>query len=601
MKIFAYDKVDLISGYLFDKQEMNRKITVNAVYDRFAETGRIEAFDFNYREGDEIKPHIFWDSDVAKWMEGAAYILNKHNDPALEKKVEELIERIRQHQGEDGYFNIYFTVVAPNDRFTNRDKHELYCAGHLIEAAVAYAEATGKEEFLSLMKKYVDYIRKVFLEKAEGVVRPAFETPGHEEIELALLRLYNYTKDPRHLELAAHFINTRGTAEEPWKTEYNQSHLPVREQTQAVGHAVRALYLYSGMASLAKETGDESLVKACKTLWQDLTERKMYITGAYGSTNIGEAFTSAYDLPADTAYAETCAAIAMVFFGNRMLALENNAEYADAVERSLYNGVLSGLSLDGKSFFYVNPLEINLTERFENEWGKRKYSITERVECFRCSCCPPNVIRLLASLGNYIYGQEGDTLYVNQYMASTLKDGEVSATMTTDYPRTGSVKLTAAGVTRIALRIPSWCDKFTLSKPYTMEKGYAVVENDGTEVELTMDMTPTAVFADPRVIRAANRLAITRGPVVYCAEAVDNGKELHAFTVSPDFSYTETFETEFGLPTLEITAEKKQSFDGVLYAHKPPVRTAATLRIIPYNAFANRGESDMTVWFWAKE
>lgn len=600
MRTVTYDKVDLKSGYLFEKQELNRTVTIHSVYDRFDETGRIGAFNFEYKEGDEIQPHIFWDSDVAKWMEGAAYILKKHQDPVLQEKVEHLIALIQKNQGEDGYFNIYFTVVEPTARFTNRDKHELYCAGHLIEAAVAYAEATGREDFLHLMEKYVDYIRKVFLEKADGVVRPEFETPGHEEIELALLRLYNYTKNPKHLELAAHFVNTRGAVEEQWKTQYNQSHLPVREQTEAVGHAVRALYLYSGMASLAKETGDEALIKACKTLWQDLTERKMYVTGAYGSTAIGEAFTSAYDLPADTAYAETCAAIAMVFFGNRMLELENRADYADAIERSLYNGVLSGLGLDGKSFFYVNPLEINLSERFENEWGRRKYSITERVECFKCSCCPPNVNRLLASLGNYIYGQDGDTLYVNQYAASDMKDGAVSVSMVTDYPRTGEVKITAKGVERIALRIPSWCEKFTLNQPYVMENGYAVVENHGDDVVLSMDMTPFAVYADPRVIRAEGRVAIMRGPIVYCAEAIDNGENLHALVVDPESTCKEIFENEYGLPTLELSAVRKQNFDGTLYSRKAPATVPTTLKLIPYSGFANHGTSDMIVWFYAK-
>ena len=597
MKHIGYDRVDLTAGYLFEKQELNRTVTVHSVYDRFDETGRIGAFNFDYKEGDEQKPHIFWDSDVAKWMEGAAYILRKHDDPVLRGRVEALIAKIKEHQGEDGYFNIYFTVVEPEGRFTIRDRHELYCAGHLIEAAVAYAEATGNEEFLDVMKKYVDYIRRVFLEKAVDVVRAQFETPGHEEIELALLRLYGYTKDPKHLELAAHFINTRGAVEEQWKTSYNQSHLPVREQTEALGHAVRALYLYSGMASLAKETGDETLASACRTLWRDMTEKKMYITGAYGSTRIGEAFTSAYDLPSDTAYAETCAAIAMIFFSQRMLELENRAEYADAVERSLYNGFLSGLSRDGRSFFYVNPLEINLSERFENEWGKRKFSITERVECFKCSCCPPNVTRLLASLGGYVFGREGDVLYVNQYAASSLKEGELTATVETDYPRKGEVRVTACGVGRVALRIPFWCDRFTLNKPYVMEDGYALVENDGDAIELSLDMTPAAVYADPRVIRTENRIAVMRGPIVYCAEAVDNGENLHAISVSPDFEATEV-DDGFGLPCLLIPAERKENFEGGLYSKRAPAKTSMTLKLIPYNAFANRGSTDMCVWLW---
>ena len=597
---FDYRNVTLRRGFWKQMEELNSKITVNAVYDRFYETGRIDAFKFEWKKGDDKQPHFYWDSDVAKWMEGAAYIMAKEHRPDLEKKVESLIDEIEKNQGEDGYFNIYFTVVEPEGRFTIRDKHELYCAGHLIEAAVAYAEATGREELLSLMEKYVEYIRKVFLEKAEGVKRAEFETPGHEEIELALVRLYGYTKNPKHLELAAHFINTRGAVEEQWKTSYNQSHLPVREQTEALGHAVRALYLYSGMASLAKETGDESLIAACKTLWRDLTERKMYVTGAYGSTRIGEAFTSAYDLPPDTAYAETCAAIAMMFFANRMLALENRAEYADAVERSLYNGVLSGLGLDGKSFFYVNPLEINLSERFENEWGKRKFSITERVECFKCSCCPPNMTRLLASLGNYVYGVEGETLYVNQYVGSTMKDGTISAEAVTDYPRTGEVRVSAKGAKRIALRVPSWCESFTVNKPYVMENGYAVVENDGEPIELSMDMTPFAVYADPRVIRAESRVALQRGPVVSCAEAVDNGENLHGILVDPTAPITECGESEFGLPTLTVPAERRENFEGALYSRRAPKRTPVTLKLIPYNGFANRGSSDMTVWLWAK-
>lgn len=261
MKTFSYAQVDLTSGYLFEKEELNRKITIHSVYDRFYDTGRIAAFNFDYREGDEKKPHIFWDSDVAKWMEGACYILKKHEDPALLQKVESLVARIKEHQGEDGYFNIFYTVCEPENRFTNRDKHELYCAGHLMEAAVAYAEATGRTDFLDCMERYADYIKKVFVDERSA----SFLSPGHEEIELALLRMYTHTGKRKFLDLAAHFINIRGT-EEDRQFSYNQSHVPVREQSEAVGHAVRAVYLYTGMARLAKQTEDPTLVAACKRL-----------------------------------------------------------------------------------------------------------------------------------------------------------------------------------------------------------------------------------------------------------------------------------------------------------------------------------------------
>ena len=596
MKMFSYADVDLLSGYLFEKQELNRKITINAVYDRFTETGRFSAFDCNYKEGDTIKPHYFWDSDVAKWIEGAAYILKKRPDAELERRVEAVVDQIEAHQGEDGYFNIYFTVVEPKARWTRRHMHELYCAGHLMEAAVAYAESTGKERFLSLMEKYADYIYRVFVEQHFA----AFHTPGHEEIELALLRMYRYTKKRKYLELSAYFINARGCYAEPEQRDhYTQSHLPVREQTEALGHAVRALYLYTGMASLARETGEEALINACKILWQDVTERKMYVTGALGATRNGEAFSNAsYDLPNDTAYAETCAAIALMLFSQEMLQLESNAAYADAIERAFYNGVLAGLSLDGAAFFYENPLEINLAERRGDP--QKKYSITQRVECFSCSCCPPNLNRILASLGNYVYGQEGDVLYVNQFVTSHLSAEGIECTQKTDYPRNGTIKLQVSGAKSVAIRVPAWCGKFTLNRPYVMQNGYAVAENDGGELVAELDMTPQLVYADPRVRRAAGCVCVMRGPVVYCAEEVDNGPDLHSFAVSAPLVTTVTQSAEFGLPTVEIACERRLPFASGLYASTAPKTEPATLKLIPYSGFANRGESDMLLWLHRK-
>ena len=596
MKLIPYHCVTLRGGYLFEKQEMNTHAAIPAVYDRFYETGRITAFKFGYPEKDPIRPHIYWDSDVAKWMESVAYVLQKGPNPDLEAKVEELVDDIERNQGEDGYFNIYYTVVEPHGRWTNRDWHELYCAGHLFEAAVAYAEATGRTRFLTCMEKYADYIYRVFVEEQSA----AFKTPGCEEIELALIRMYRYTGKRKYLDLAEHFLTIRGSVEEPGNDINRQSHKPIGEQFEVEGHAVRAMYLCTGLAYLAAETGDEKLVEQVKALWEDTATRKMYVTGGLGSTYIGEAFTTPYDLPADQAYTETCAGIAFCFFSNGMLALDNHARYADAVERALYNGVISGVSMEGNRFFYENPLEINLSERYANSFGARRFPAHRRVACFDCSCCPPNINRLLASLGNYLYGTEGNTLYVNQFIASELKTDGMTATLDTDYPRQGKVTITADGVAEIAIRIPAWCEKFTIDAPYLMENGYARVRNRGTPVTVDFDLSPRRVWADRRVLRAAAQTAILRGPVVYCAEGVDNGEgELHNYLIPKAFSAETEGSEAYGLPTLTVPCMKRVD-DGPLYSNRPPEYVPAILRLIPYNAFANREETDMRVWFFTE-
>ena len=595
MKPYSYSKVKLISGYLFDKQELNRKITIDAVYDRFFETGRISAFDFNYDPTAEgsVKPHHYWDSDVAKWIEGVAYILKHHPEMReLEKKADSIISKINEHQENSGYFNIYFTVCEPENRFSNRNAHELYCAGHLMEAAVAYAETTGKTMLLRCMEKYAEHIYKIFITDKSA----KFYTPGHEEIELALIRMYRYTGKRKYIDLASHFINTRGTIAEIDYAEFDQSHKPVREQTEAVGHAVRALYLYTGMAYLAAETSDEELKNACRVLWNDITRHKMYVTGGLGSTKLGEAFTRSYDLPNDTAYAETCAAIALMLFGNAMLALENDARYADVVERALYNGVLSGLSLDGIKFFYTNPLEINLSEHLVKYNGKRDFPITQRLTMFNCSCCPPNINRLLASLGNYIYAKDKETLYVNQFISSELSDNVVHCIMETNYPNDGAVKLTAKGIKRLAVRIPEWCERFTVNKEYSLELGYAVIENDGSSITLEFDMKPKLVYADNRIIRTAGRVCIARGPVIYCAESVDNGQNLHCYSIPENPEFTEIYDERLGLYSLEVACMKEKNFGEELYSMSAPEKERAALKLVPYNCFANRGESDMVIW-----
>lgn len=594
MRAIPFTKVTLGSGFVRSKKELNERVTLNAVYDRFDESGRFRAFDFTWKEGDPEMPHFFWDSDVAKWMEGAAYALADHPDEALKSRVDTLIDKIIAHQCEDGYFNIHFTVVEPEKRFTNRDWHELYCAGHLMEAAVAYAEATGDERFLKAMENYALLIKKVFIDEKSA----PFHTPGHEEIELALFRLYRYTGDKTYLDMGMYFLNARGTYDDE-RIDYNQSHKPVREQREAVGHAVRAMYLYAAMADGAKETGDEALKAACKALFDDVTKRKMYVTGGIGSCAYGEAFSKPFDLPNAEAYTETCAGIGLIFFAERMLALENNAAYADAIERVFYNGVLSGLSADGRAFFYENPLEITMQDHFATMYGAKRYPITQRVAVFFCSCCPPNLNRLLPTLTGYVFGVENDTLFVNQYTACTLHDGDLSAEMSTAYPNDGRITVTAKGAKTLALRIPAWCAAFTLDKPYTLRDGYAYVENDGSPVTLTLDITPQAIRANVAVSRDAGRICVMAGPIVYCAESVDNGENLHAISVSPDFTWKTHYAESLGLNTLQISAFRTSSDDSLYARVKGQDETTQpiTLKLLPYCYFANRGESDMLVWF----
>ncbi len=608
MKSISFQHVNLTSCYLFEKHELNRTTTINAVYDRFYETGRIGAFDFKYKEGDEIKPHVFWDSDVAKWIEGASYIISKVPTPELEQKIDSLVEKIKTHQDENGYFNIYFTVCEPNARFTQRSAHELYSAGHLIEAAIAYDKATGKKDFLNCMEKYANYIYKVFIEDKSA----AFRFPGHEEIELALIKLYRHTGNKKYIVLAKNFLDERGIDKNEYRPDI-QAHMPVLKQNEAVGHSVRAVYLYTGMALLAQEIhnieseyGKDAILNAINNIWEDITLRKMYITGGIGADFFGEAFSTKYDLPSDIAYTETCAGIGLVFFAQEMLSFENNAKYADVIERVLYNGLLSGLSIDGKSFFYENPLEINLTEHI----AKRRFPITQRVECFECSCCPPNLNRFLSSIGSYIYGVDGDTLYVNQYIASELEYDGITSKIETDYPNDNKIAVTVSGVKYIALRIPKWCDNFKINKSYSIVNGYAIIENDESKILLELDMPVKLNFSNPSVLRTAGKVCISRGPVVYCAEGIDNKNEknqdenyniLHKFYFSKDTVFETKFDEYFGLHVVDAKCDLIDDFaEGTLYSSSFPKFKETKLRLIPYNCFANRGESDMLIWFQYK-
>ncbi len=591
MEFIGFENISLVSGFLHEKQKLNREVTLDAVYNRFYETGRFDAFKCNWKEGMDKQPHYYWDSDVAKWMEAVAYILKKEKNPELEAKVESLIDEIEKNQSEDGYFNVFFTVIEPEKRFFERTAHELYCAGHLFEAAVAYFEATGKDRFLKLMEKYADCIFRAFVEEKTA----KFTTPGHEEIELALVRMYRTTKKRKYLDLAKFFIDNRGYAEAE-KEYYSQSHLPVREQKTAEGHAVRACYLYAAMADIAYETKDTELYEVCKTLFSDIVNKKMYITGGIGSTRSGEAFTVAYDLRNDKAYAETCAAISLMFFAHRMMRFENDAMYADIIERVLYNGMISGLSLDGTAFFYENPLEIDLKNytRFKAMEGE-KYAITVRKKVFDCSCCPPNLNRVLATLGNYIYGYEGETVFVNQFVGSTAKLGEMTITQKADFPRNGEIRIVAENVKKLCVRIPGWCEKYEINREYVVENGYAVIENPQGEVCVKFVIEPFLVQSNSEVSENSGKVAVCCGPFVCAAEAIDNIENLHSIFVDKNFKANAGYDEAMSGYVLDVKAFQRKT-DAKLYSRYSENFEDFTLKLIPYASFANRGESNMCVW-----
>lgn len=605
MNSVPFTQTTLTSGFYKEKQDLIRNVTIHSVYDRFKDTGRIDAFNFDWSEGKPHKPHIFWDSDVAKWMESVAYLLEHKSEPKLQEAVESLIDMIEKNQDDNGYFNIYFTVIEPNARFTRRHDHELYCAGHLIEAAVAYYNATGRDKFLKCMCKYADYIEKRF----KILQDTSFTCCGHEEIELALVKLYECTKEKRYLELSKFFIDNRGKTDSPinksFNLKYDQSHAPVAEQTTAEGHAVRAVYLYSAMADLALKYNDEKLKNICKTIFNDIADKKMYITGGIGSSSNGEAFTIPYDLPNETGYAETCAAIGLALFAKRMLLLDNDRKYSDVIEKIIYNSFISGLSLNGKEFFYENPLKITLKLRSKDTSmsNNTRYPITRRPEVFNCSCCPPNVTRFVASIADLLYTTDENTIYVHQFMSGVSefqhKSSNVKITQNNNYPFSGKIQISYNGPdSTIAVRIPAWCDSY---KGKT-QNGYAYLRvKDNTTISLDFDMPVCFIQANPNVQSNCGRAAITKGPIVYCLEGVDNGENLSdiRFDVNSDF-YKE-YDSELKVPVLTTTAYKRNVSESTpLYQKYQDTLTPFTAKLIPYFTFANRGESDMIVWVGIK-
>lgn len=602
MKHIPFYHTKLDGAFWGEKQRISKEVTIDAVYDRFAETKRFEALkcDLEQQQREGWHAHFFWDSDIAKWIEGAAYVLERGRNDALEAKVDAIIDDMCANQMEDGYYNCYFKIYETDDRFQTRDHHELYCLGHLTEAAIAYQHATGKDKLMGLVKRYIDYVIRVFIEEKTA----KFMTPGHEEIELALVRLYHATGERKYLELSKFFIDNRGANDlDPAgycgfaTANYAQDHLPVREMTTAEGHSVRAMYLYIAMADHALEYGDEALLHACEAILKNVAYKRMYITGGIGSSHIGEAFTVDYDLKNEPAYTETCATLALALFCQRMTKIKPMGWYGDTAELAMYNGSISGVSMAGDEFFYENPLTIDLTDHDKNPATKSKerYPITQRLKVFGCSCCPPNILRFINAIGDFLYTEDAETLYVHHYMNGTTEYEGKTIRQTTAYPACGKVKLEVSGYKTIAVRVPGWCTAFEASAPYELRDGYAYF--DAVDVlELDFHIQPRLVVSAPGVHDNAGRAALLYGPVVYCMEGVDNKDDIFALSIDPKTAFETKHDDYFGMPV--ITADGYLKMDnGQLYTAVDAMQyEARKLHFIPYYAMENRGETDMQVW-----
>ncbi len=548
-------------------------------------------------DSDAFHGWVFQDSDVYKWLEAVGYSLINHPDKTLEEKADKIIELICAAQLENGYLNTLYVINNRNEIFTNlKDFHELYCFGHLAEAAASYYNATGKRKILDAACRFADLICNIFGEdKIKGY-------GGHEIAEMALVKLYDITGKKEYLETAKFFIDERGKKPYYYDTvlgkttvhdnyHYNQAHCEPRKQHEAVGHAVRGVYLYSGMTDVAKHYNDEELFTACRKLIENIMHQKMYITGGIGSTVDGEAFTFNYDLPNDLAYSETCASIGLVFFARRMLEIQPDSEIADTVERALYNTVLSGMARDGKSFFYANPLEV-LPEASHRD--SRKYHVKPiRQKWFGCACCPPNLARIISSIGEYCMTENDDILYIHQFIGCEAKTENADIKIISSYTENGkvSIEISPKKEITLAIRIPAWCNNHIFSKPCEIRNGYAYFNiKSETEINAEFKMQVKMMKCSNRVRSNIGKIAVTRGPFVYCIEEADNGKNLQTIKISrcPDFR------TDGDVIYAKGYREKDC---GILYDEwKNPEYEETEIKLIPYYKWGNRGENEMSVY-----
>ncbi|MFB6307998.1 MAG: glycoside hydrolase family 127 protein [Haloarculaceae archaeon] len=627
----SLSEVEVSDDFWSPRLETNRLVTLAHQYDHIKANGCLDNFRRVLGEaGGEFEGPTFMDANAYKWLEAASYTLATDEMPTLAEKVDEVVSLIERTQADDGYLFTYLMVTNPDKRWTNFSMmHELYCAGHLIEAAVAHAGATDDDRLLDVARRFADHLYEEFGPDGEERI------PGHQEIELALLRLYHATDEQRYLRLAELFVDRRGRDPSPLAAEFEgppvferashpieatrddflddsgeydgrfaQDHRPVREQEAIEGHSVRATNLYTAVVRLAQETGDTELFEAARRVWQNMVSKRMYVTGGIGSSPEGESFTDDYDLPNDTAFAETCAAVGGILWGQAMFESTGEAEYVNVLERILYNGFLSGVSLDGTRFFYANPLEA--TQHRRQEW-------------LYIACCPPNLARLLASFESYIYATSDarETLFVNLYVGSRaeteIAGRPVEIEQTTDYPWDGTAELALSldepTAFTLKLRRPDWADDVSVrvngqeaSADHT--DGYAVLDRtwqDGDQVTLSAPMSVDPVVAHPEVRTDAGMAAIRRGPVVYCLEGVDNPAPVRYLILDDPSSLSARHDESLldGVTVVEgdATVERSGDWDDRLYRSLSAVETdAVSLTAVPYYAWNNREQSAMAVW-----
>ena len=604
----AFTSVEVSDAFWGQRLKASREVTIPLAFSKCEETGRYENFVQAAQQmassknlGFRVGGLPFDDTDVYKTIEGASYILQTYPDPKLEAYIDSVLVIVAAAQEPDGYLYTARTrnpehphSWASKERWGQiEDSHELYDLGHMLEGAIAHYRATGKRNFLDIAIKYADCVcREIGPGEGQQV-----KVPGHQIAEMALAKLYVLTGDKKYLDEAKFFIDMRGHGEKGAE-EYRQSHVPVLEQDEAVGHAVRAEYFYSGIADVAALTGQTDYIEAIDKIWENIVDKKLYLTGGVGARRSGEAFGDNYELPNLTSYCETCAAIGNVYFNYRMFLLHGDSKYYDVLERSLYNGVISGVSLDGGTFFYPNPLESD---------GRH-----QRQDWFGCACCPSNICRFIPSVPGYVYAVKDNDLYVNLYMANTMhdsvKNGDVSVSMETNYPWDGKVKIVVNEAPKkgfnLKLRIPGWVrgevvpsdlyefdDDVELGYKVSLngqeinadlDKGYFCIDRKwapGDVVVLDMDMEPRLVKANDKVEADRGRVAVERGPIVYCAEWPDN----------PDVKVREVVLSDS--PKLAVRENK-----GKLYGIDEILVQDSNLTLIPYYAWNHRGAGDMIVW-----
>lgn len=620
----AFSDVKITGDFWTERLDCVLNRTIPSQYEQLTAYGILESLKLPQpvpplripRNRHNFTTQIFWDSDVGKWIEAASYALSHRRDPGIENKIEAITDDLEKAQAPDGYLNCWYLEREPQNRWTNlRDNHELYNAGHLLEGAVAYYRTTGRDRLLKVMMRYMDHIAETFGPNP-GQKRGYC---GHQEIELALVKLYHATGIRKYLDLATYFIDergrqphyfdiereARGEAPEAYLQgtyEYSQSHLPVREQTKVVGHAVRAMYMYTAMADLAVEHGDDSLKRACEVLWDDVTATRMYVTGGFGPSASNEGFTKDFDLPNDTAYAETCASVAFVFWARRMLNLDLDGRYADLLEQALYNNSLAGLSRDGTQYFYDNKLDSD---------GSHK-----RWDWHPCPCCTMNVARLVASVADYFYSVAETEVAVHLYGGAETRlpvaGGSVGLTEVSNYPWSGDVTLTldpdGCAPFTLSLRIPSWAHGASArvnGQPVamTVERGYLKLTRawaKGDTVSLSLPMEPRRLHANPAVPQDLGRVALRRGPLVYCVEAHDVGVAPQTLRLPADAALASEWRADLlgGIVTVKADARRidRAGWEGVLYREAPMAELSSPLTAVPYYIWCNRGPNAMQVW-----